>query len=418
MILDILDNIKNYSPNIKDVLNVCSINTDTDNDICIANLYDYKKISKKIDQKTIEQKRYRNLKKLNVFNNRKITNLNHLKETLVVLDCGIEHDINIINDKLEDIMNNVSFCKFTFAKKRNAMVRQIQHMGEFLSGGIGSLEISELKLRELYCDDNMNITDISHMGETLKVLSCCGISGIDQNSILHLNLEKLKCNDNPKINSLNHMKNTLKILECRQESDYISKKDGCMVGDEGISQLNLREIHFGGNPYITNLNHMESTLEVLDVDGKYPFTGIRLSQKGISRLKLKDIRLSGCIEEINLDHMSNTLISLKMYNYIDISKLKLENLHIAKGGIKELRKYVSVNSMYNTLKSLTVETSGYIKLDDIYKSELRCIILTDPNVILNFGSLKKTVQYMKCSREYYNKHKHELNETKIKLVFI
>ena len=285
--------------------------------------------------------------------------MNHLRDSLKILDCGLAYDIRTIDRIMNNEIQIPYYCKYEFERKRKRITNLVKYILDYVSGGIKSCGISELKLHELYCDDNPDITEISHMKDTLKILSCRGISGISQNCISHLNLEKLICDDNPKIHDLNHMKNTLKVLECRQNSCHISKKYGNMVEDGGISELRLEKICFGGNPYITDLNHMRDTLVKLDLDGNYEFTGIRLSQKGISKLNLEKIYLSRHIELINLDHMAGTLQSLRLYNPIDLSKLRLRKLHICKGS-EQLRKIIPIDHMKDTLSSLIIESDGYI----------------------------------------------------------
>lgn len=381
MILDILDNIKNSFINVVNALNVCTINVNTNNNIYIVNMYDVdKKILAKLDQKIIEQHRYNKLKKLYMHNNKKINNLNHLKNTLQVLDCGLEYDSENTQDELEYIVDIMRESRFLFAKKYKEYMEKIKYVMDCWSGGIKSSRIAELCLSELRCDNNMHITNISHMAKTLKILSCCGISGINQEAISCLNLEKLKCDENPKIRNVNHMRDTLKILKCR--GSLHAMVDDNMMGNSGISELKLEKIHFGGNPFIKNLDHMKDTLLLLDIDAKGRHGMTSISQKEIDQLKLRELYLGEEIEEINLNHMSETLTSLKMYNFVDLSKMKLQKLHIGrkkglnlKSKLEKLRKYVSIEHMKDTLESLIIESSGFVRDEDIHKLKLDCSVL-------------------------------------------
>ena len=149
---------------------------------------------------------------------------------------------------------------------------------------------------------------------------------------------------------------------------------------------------------------MKNTLELLDVDGNYTFTGLRLSQKGISKLKLREINLSSSVEEINLDHMKDTLVSLKTYNPIDLSELKLKKLHISKP--TQLVKNISLNHshMNKSLEFLIIEKSKYINqyinMNDIHTLNLKYLIVTDPTINMNLQ--KKTI-FIKCSKNELNK---------------
>ena len=80
---------------------------------------------------------------------------------------------------------------------------------------------------------NIKITDVNHMKETLKILDCGWICGVDQNGISQLNLIELYANSNKRIYDVNHMKKTLKILDCSWD---------CGIDQNGISELNSIEL--------------------------------------------------------------------------------------------------------------------------------------------------------------------------------
>lgn len=78
------------------------------------------------------------------------------------------------------------------------------------------------------------------------------------------------------------MRKSLKILECRNFSQIV-KKDGVMIGNEGTSQLQLKEIYFGGNVNITKFNHMKNSLRHIKCHEsfyrkyKYSLVGIKVA---------------------------------------------------------------------------------------------------------------------------------------------
>lgn len=99
--------------------------------------------------------------------NDKITNLNHMKDTLKILHCG---------------------CMFN---------------------SISQQGISELRLVEFNTNNNHRITNVNHMRDTLKVLHCMYGSGIDQNGIYDLSLTHIYYGGNKKITDISFMKDTL-----------------------------------------------------------------------------------------------------------------------------------------------------------------------------------------------------------------
>ena len=172
LLFDIKNTICLYFYDLKDVINLYNLNKNHQNNIIITNLFDIQqKYIQKLDQKIIEQNKYKYLEKLYASGNKKIKNVNHMKNTLKILHCSW-------------------FC------------------------GIHQCGISELNLIELYASNNKNIKNVNHMKKTLKKLDCGWNCGIDQNGISELKLIELNIDYNEKIKNVNHMKNTLKILSC------------------------------------------------------------------------------------------------------------------------------------------------------------------------------------------------------------
>ena len=146
MSFDTLFDIKNiiclYLYNLKDTINLHNLNKNHQENIRIINLYNIsKKYLKKLSQQIIEQNKYKNVEKINLieldtYTNTKIWNVNHMKNSLQILNCSYGSKID-----------------------QNS--------------------ISELNLIELYSTQNYKIKNISHMKRTLKILSCGYDCGID-----------------------------------------------------------------------------------------------------------------------------------------------------------------------------------------------------------------------------------------------
>ena len=131
-------------------------------------------INQQVTQEILQQKKFSQLRYLNASNNMKITNVNHLKNTLILLNCS-------------------GNC-------------------EIAQEGINELR----KLQILNACDNQKITNVNHLKDTLIELDCCGnICGIYQKGINELRkLQKLKASCNEKITNVNHLKDTLIELDC------------------------------------------------------------------------------------------------------------------------------------------------------------------------------------------------------------
>ena len=93
---DIKNIICLYIYDLKNITNLYNLNKDHQSNIIITNLYDIlQKYRNRLNQQIIEQNKYKNVEKLNVNDNEKIENVNdnekienvnHMKETQVVYD--------------------------------------------------------------------------------------------------------------------------------------------------------------------------------------------------------------------------------------------------------------------------------------------------------------------------------------------
>jgi len=92
----------------------------------------------------------------------------------------------------------------------------------------------------------------------LKILHACGTCGITDEGIKQLNLRELNAYNNSRITDVNHM----------TKLEILGAGGCCGITDEGIKQLNLRELYVGWNSKITNLNHKNSAFSALTSFGE------------------------------------------------------------------------------------------------------------------------------------------------------
>jgi len=126
----------------KTQLNLISLDKSCYENLKIINLDDHK-ITKKMTQEIIMQKKYNSLKYLDISNNSKIYSINHLK-SLIKLDCGWNSGID--QEGIKDLTN----------------------------------------LQILYASWNEKIYSVNHL-KSLITLHCRGDSGVDQEGIKDLN---------------------------------------------------------------------------------------------------------------------------------------------------------------------------------------------------------------------------------------
>ena len=102
-------------------------------------------------------------------------------------------------------------------------------------------------------------------------------------------LEYLNAFDNPYITNVNHMVNLRKLD---------ASGHNCGINDDGISELNLVELHTAYNRKITNVNHM-TKLEIL-----YAISCSGIDDKGISELNLKELNAAYNEKITNINYMT------------------------------------------------------------------------------------------------------------------
>ena len=183
--------------------------------------------------------------------------------------------------------------------------------------GIDQKGISKLKyIKKLDCGDNPYINDISHIAHIIEDLDCSGDCGLKQHNILGLKkIEKINCESNGEIVDVNHLSDTLKELTCGWQAcgiDQNGMHSSLTLSVLGISELKkLKVLNCPCNSKINNVNHLSTSLEILDCssDEYNSFCGI--DQNGISeleKLKVLDCRVNDKITNVN--HLKNTLEEL------------------------------------------------------------------------------------------------------------
>ena len=233
-------------------------------------------INSQITQNILQQKKFDQLRCLNVWNNKKITSVNHLKDTLLELDCSC-------------------VCG----------IRQ---------EGINDLR----KLQKLNVFCNNNITNVNHLKDTLIELYCGGSCGIRQKGINELrNLQKLYTWNNKKITNVNHLKDTLLELDCGYDCGYNNNRyddNSCGMRQEGINELRkLLKLDAGNNEKITNVNHLKDTL--IELNCSY---NCGIQQEGINELrKLQKLITYNNIKIININ-MCRTNSDFKTLKKIEL----------------------------------------------------------------------------------------------------
>ena len=355
--IDVLQLILEFVEDIKTTLNLCILSKECYEYLKIKELY-----SIKLTQKIIEQKKFNKLQILDACYNKYITNINHLTNTLVVLDCSsCSYGINqegISNLKKLKILN-VSY---------NPHITNIDHLADTLveleckgdTCGINQKSISKLKkLKVLKAGDNKKITNVNHLADTLIELECYDDDAddddddtdenyyINQEGIKDLKkLQILNANNNWRINDVNHLKNTLTELHC------IGK---CNINQNGIAQLTRLQILQASSSKINDVNHLKDTLVKLGCEFY-----CNINQEGISKLtKLQILNADGNKNVRSVNHLKRTLIKLSCQN-TQYDSFTWCDSGINQEGISELMilqeliancnpKITNVNHLQNTL---------------------------------------------------------------------
>jgi len=135
----------------------------------------------------------------------------------------------------------------------------------------------------------------------------------------------------------------------------------CGIGDDGISNLNLKELYACNNCTIINLNHM-SNLKVLDASSHY----CSITNQGIQRLtnlKKLDVTFNDKITDIN--HMTN-LVELNARGH-GINDANISNLNLKILNVTDNPYITNVNHMPNLEK---LWAYGHCGINDAGISEL------------------------------------------------
>lgn len=197
--------------------------------------------------------------------------------------------------------------------------------------------IEKLNLRKLFLNNNTLINNISHM-TNLIVLKMCGKSRIRQNLLDELNLFELRCGIYIEAYNFSHMSN-LKILYA---SHY-------RVNNESIKKLDLHELYIEGNVGITNIMHLRN-LKILDITGNTNIIEIpssvkklfasfsAINQQSIKNLDLLELDVSYAPLVTNILHMTN-LTKLSAVG----DKCSLTNDSIPWNNLKDIDAYGNYN---------------------------------------------------------------------------
>lgn len=260
---DIQNIIIEYLYDLIDKLNIYHLTRTHENNIIIDDLMviPYKYIHK-INQDILLQNKYKNIKKLDINNNKLVYDINHL-ENLVVLDC--HGDCNLRNDGLNKLKNIQILClaqngiiedinNLEKLRKLDCSSRVVKLNGKYISCALKQSGIMNIKnLQVLDATNNKNIYDINHMTE-LKELNCSGYySNINQKGIQSLsNLQVLNIDNNRYIYDIRHMNKLIK-LNC---SGVYSR-----IKQNSIQQLNRLELLIAtDNKYIKNIGHLHNLI--------------------------------------------------------------------------------------------------------------------------------------------------------------
>lgn len=280
MIIDIVQTIINFGK-LVDQISAVEVNK-----YVYCNSYIYSldaSFDCNIDQKIIEQEKFRRLWKLNCSCNENIFSVNHLADSLLELYCSSEeNEFWMYRQYYEsEILKNSGICQEGISELKklkklrcsgNRYIYNVNHLADTLEdldcGGdecnISDSGICELKnLKILRCDYNFNIKNLDIFGHTLEILECRGgCCGIYQDGIANLKkVKKLYCCFNPNIVNVNHLSETLEELDCSSTDceDWEDYRDGtvCGVDQEGISKLkNIKVIKYYNNNKIYSVDHL------------------------------------------------------------------------------------------------------------------------------------------------------------------
>jgi len=199
MIIDIIQTIINYG-NIYEQIRLAQVNRDIYDDI-----YIYKLDGRKMDNLYI--------KDINILKQKKFGRIKILVEPHFVPRIKNKENTgryDMWSETLEELYcvgDGICCYDVITNQKQNNIADQKQ-----------SDIVNLKKLKILGCNNCSGITSVNHLANTLKVLSCCGNRGIDQDGISELKtLKNLYCCHNNGITDVNHLADTLQILDCSEK---------------------------------------------------------------------------------------------------------------------------------------------------------------------------------------------------------
>lgn len=212
---DIQNLICYYLYDLKDAINMYNLSKSHQDNIIIKNLCHIPDTYlRKLTQKIIEQKKFHRVEKLYAWDNKEITSVDHMykspifgvTDSLKILACGNRCGIN---------QDGISQVNLTILNAHNnKKITNVNHMKNTLkilvcSGecGIGQEGISQLSLIQLELADNKKIINVNHMKNTLRFLDCSFQCALEIDGFSELKLSTLVAHFNKKVIRSNLVKN-------------------------------------------------------------------------------------------------------------------------------------------------------------------------------------------------------------------
>jgi len=319
--------------------------------------------------------RLTNLTELNMKNNRKITNINHMIN-LRTLDAtgnckiknsGLSRLTNLTKLNIDGNKNITIKEKNCFINLRTLSIASFMNLGGFFAPPIifdcksTSNKCSKLtNLTELNINDNEMVTDINSL-INLQILYAEGKCGISSSGFSKLtNLTKLNVGCNKNITDINNLLN-LRILSATSFPLIINRQQRniaeCGITNDGFSRLtNLTELNINNNKTITNINSLIN-LQILNAGGTST-----IGDDGISKLtNLTKLNINNNREIKNINAFLN-LRTLDVSERCGVDDEGLSQLtNVTDLNVKNNFKITDVNHMIN-LQILNI--SGGYKIND------------------------------------------------------
>lgn len=203
-------------------------------------------------------KNYPYITKLKISNNVKINNLNHFKkleELYFYGNCDLDNEsLKGLNLKKLVLFDNPNLTD----------INHLTNLKELIiidsKCGIGNDGIKNLNVKYLNVTNNSNITKINHMTNLTMLVAPGNDCGIDNDSIKGLNLSHLGAEGNYKISEIEHL----------TELEYLNAGWNGSINDNSIKKLNLKKLIACCNPRITEEGYKHMTnLEYVKLDSVF-----------------------------------------------------------------------------------------------------------------------------------------------------